>query len=259
MLLLLAACPEQDRHEPCDPECGEYQECIDGVCRDRNCRPPCREGRVCVRGFCLRECDVATSSGCGMSETCCPEIEACADLRSDFWNCGGCGAACDPVRSNICLNSRCACEGYSSAACAAGYGCCESGCEDLQNDAENCGECGHSCGGLQCVNGQCRCSTDEPCPPDQECCPDGCRDLQSDESNCGGCGTVCETGEDCCGGACINTLVDAANCGLCGEPCTEGERCCLGACADVRTDPFNCGECLVDCGPGGSCVDGSCG
>ncbi len=255
---LLAACPEDPGSSTCSPACGEYEECVDGVCRDRTCRPPCREGRVCVRGYCLRTCDASSSAGCVMSETCCPDLRACVDLRTDLFNCGECGFECDRVRSNICSDRRCGCEGYSANPCGEGFGCCADGCKDLQNDPESCGECGHSCGGLDCVAGQCRCSTDEPCPADQECCPDGCRSLQVDPRNCGACGNSCATGEDCCSGGCVNTLADPTHCGLCGETCGEGERCCLGVCVDVGSDPFNCGDCLVDCGAGGVCEGGSC-
>lgn len=258
VILFISGCPEEHHEQPCDPPCGEFQACIEGVCRDQNCQPPCREGRVCVRGFCIRSCDPDTGDGCGLSETCCADLKACVDTATDYYNCGGCGDACPQVRSNVCSGSRCGCAGYSVNPCGEGFGCCDDGCADLMNDAENCGTCGHSCGGLTCVEGECRCSNDEPCPEGEECCPDGCRDLTTDARNCGRCGYACEEGEDCCNGECVNTLIDVGHCGECGNPCIESEQCCFGTCVDVDTDPFNCGDCLVDCGAGGACSGGTC-
>lgn len=262
---LLIGCTE--RHEQdCDPPCIDVQqECVDGVCRDRNCDPPCRGGRVCVRGFCVRACDPDNPSTCGHDETCCEHLRACVNTDTDFYNCGACAQACPTVRSNICTDARCGCQGWSASACQEGFGCCpdtenpeRNECKDLMADPENCGACGHSCGGLQCVDGECRCSTDEPCPEGETCCPNGCRNTQTDSQNCGECGRSCEAGEDCCDGECVNTLVADNHCGACGNSCGGSETCCIGSCTNTNTDVFNCGDCFVDCGEGGRCVDGDC-
>jgi hypothetical protein len=41
------------------------------------------------------------------------------------------------------------------AACPTSQMSCDAGCALLATDANNCGSCGHSCGGGTCVNGQC--------------------------------------------------------------------------------------------------------
>lgn len=261
ILLILAslAFTSCKKDEVCTPACGEYQECLDGICRDRNCRPPCRDNRACVRGVCLRTCEpFASSNPCGAGERCCEDISVCVDTESDFYNCGACGEECPADRSTGCVDGRCSCVGHLAVQCSEGMGCCEDGCVDLSDDPDNCGECGHSCGDIQCVGGRCRCSNDEPCPPEQECCADGCRNLTTDSENCGRCGFTCGSGRDCCLGECANTLMEAAHCGECGRSCPEGFQCCLGTCTDTNTDPFNCGECLRDCGLSGRCVGGSC-
>jgi len=256
-LLLLSHC-DKDEGDSCDPACPPHQRCQDGICRDQDCRPPCREGRVCMRGACLRTCDPEGGARCGATETCCPDTMACVDTSIDFDNCGGCGEACPADRSNECSNSSCGCRGYIAVPCGVDWGCCEDGCKDLQADPENCGACGHDCGGLDCIAGECRCSTDDPCPSDQECCDDGCKDVLTDEANCNRCGNACDAGEDCCGGQCVNTLVEGEHCGDCGQACGGAESCCLGDCVNLSTDPYNCGDCLRDCGLGGSCSGGNC-
>lgn len=257
-LSILAGCDTDRRSAPCEPECSAYQTCVDGICRDANCPTPCRDGRVCVNGFCARGCDSDDPVECHDTETCCSHIQACIDEDNDFFNCGGCGEICPAGRSNYCQNGRCGCRGYTTNPCGEGFGCCADGCKDLQTDTQNCGSCGHSCSNLECVNGECRCSSDDPCPSGEECCSDGCRDLNSDPLNCGRCGTACESGEDCCDGECVNTFTDTRHCGNCGSDCSEGDTCCIGSCANTGTDPFNCGQCLNDCGAGGSCSGGSC-
>lgn len=257
-VLVVPGCPDEPHEKTCDPACGELQQCVDGVCRDVTCDPRCVHGRVCVNGYCLRPCDPEGEDVCAVEETCCPELRACVDTNTDFFNCGACGQACPTARSNYCGDARCGCLGYSVNPCGEGFGCCDDGCKDLLTDAANCGACGHDCGTLQCVDGQCRCSTDEPCPEGEECCEDGCRDLQDDRRNCGRCGYSCDDGQDCCGGECVNTLAEPAHCGQCGRACADGEECCIGVCADTRADPLNCGECLNECGMGEDCSGGSC-
>lgn len=254
-ILLVSGCTDQ-RSQSCTPPCGPAQECSDGVCRDLTCGG-CGAGRVCVNGYCLRPC--SQDDDCTGFETCCEHIRACVDLRTDFYNCGSCANACPTARSNYCANSSCGCEFYSPEPCQEGFGCCADGCKDLEFDNENCGECGHDCGGLDCVGGECRCSADEPCTTGEECCADGCRNLSSDNANCGACGNDCEEiVEECCDGECARILEDLAHCGACGNDCDGSERCCWGECADTRSDRFNCGGCREECGSGSQCVDGDC-
>jgi hypothetical protein len=71
--------------------------------------------------------------------------------------CGTTGNYCN--HGEVCLKSGsvqvCTCNGQT--ACPAGQTCCysPSGCKDVQNDAANCGACGHVCTGGTCQNGQC--------------------------------------------------------------------------------------------------------
>jgi hypothetical protein len=88
----------------------------------------CQTGFHMCSGRCVDDTAPATCGG-----SCTP----CAAPSNGVASCNGvsCQVTCDP--------------GYS--ACATG--CC--GCGDVQNDPNNCGSCGHSCGGEACVDGVC--------------------------------------------------------------------------------------------------------
>ncbi len=68
-----------------------------------------------------------------------------------------CGTSCTPCQAPA--NSVASCNGTScSYACDPGFVACTSGCcscGDIQNDPNNCGYCGHSCGTEACVDGVC--------------------------------------------------------------------------------------------------------
>jgi hypothetical protein len=84
-----------------------------------------------------------------------------------FHECGGtclddtspasCGNACTPCPAPA--NGVAACgAGACTYTCEVGYSVCSTGCcscGDTQTDANNCGYCGHSCGGESCVAGVC--------------------------------------------------------------------------------------------------------
>jgi hypothetical protein len=63
----------------------------------------------------------------------------------------------------------------SGAACGAGSSCCGTqGCKSLQNDNENCGQCGSVCGtGATCSGGACHCGSVE-CAANDSCCGSTC-------------------------------------------------------------------------------------
>ena len=178
-----------------------------------------------------------------------------------------------------CMDGRCECFDAGMVACG-------NTCVDLLTDAENCGECGQTCGmGGFCTGGVCECLEGF-----SVCERDGCVDLQTDANNCGECqrpcpeGAICAEGEclctdgeEICNFACTDTDTDTANCGYCGNRCTSGLACvdgdcgcpdgfevCGDGCQDLQNDPANCGACGLNCGIGGctggvcDCADGGC-
>jgi hypothetical protein len=153
--------------------------CIDIAANPANCGGcgiVCDTGYECVGGACqipeiLVNDDVTTQtndqlvcSAQGLTDC----YGACADLTSDFNNCGICGYICAP--GDICLNGTCTPE-----ACAPSTTNCDNRCTDLNNDQLNCGACGNRCAdGLLCCNG-------------------ACVNIANDPNNCGGCGRACFT------------------------------------------------------------------
>lgn len=134
--------------------------------------------------------------------------------------------------------------GDAVCASAADRDCCadQSGevCTNVQNDQNNCGECGNVCARTKiCSSGVCQ------CPPAEVSCSDLCVDPASDPQNCGGCGHECPTGTTCVSGACSG--------------CPVGSIECNGACVDPASDPRNCGACGNECPTGDACVSGTCG
>jgi hypothetical protein len=163
----------------------------------------CRAGESCTGGRCTCTdpgedetylwCDV------GDEFDCIPAV--------DDFNCGDCGNEC--IGNSRCETSvsgpsaddyRCVCKGSGSAGKTH---CPGDGCTDLDDDTDNCGECGNDCdsGDL--------------------CCDGECADLDYDEDHCGECGNDCNSGQLCCGGTCVNPNSNRDNCGSCGEECED--------------------------------------
>ena len=97
----------------------------------------------------------------------------------------------------------CQCPSARPDACGTGAAAV---CTNRQNDPQNCGACGTTCGvGQACVNGQC--ST--LCPTGQVNCGDGvCRVLATDSAMCGttcGNAVACTGGLVCSGGQCTTS------------------------------------------------------
>ena len=136
----------------------------------------------------------------------------------------------------------------------------------FDQNAEDCGSCGHACGDDQfCFSGACytyTCEDSGYCVLDAgygECCGnDGldCVDVESDANNCGGCGAACTAGMACVNGGCIaDDCSPPSNAGL---PCTNLAAgtygsCCDGQCLSLEDDS-NCGGCGRACPVGGSCT-----
>ncbi len=169
--------------------------------------------------------------------TCCG---TCLDLDNDPLACGGCNIHCP---SNVgmfkCEEGVCVCEDDTPDLC---LGVSGSYCTDLQEDTDNCGECGLVCGaGRECRYGECICDSGAGYFD----CSGTCKHLTDDEDNCGGCGIECDPGVDC---------IDSK----CHQPCTYQQDCpsgkiCTGTFAgnDAVTD----GQCdVVGCTQDSDCA-----
>lgn len=102
--------------------------------------------------------------------------------------------------------------------CPPGTNACPDGCFDLRVDLSNCGACGQTCVGGECLKGGCR------CPEGTELCNGVCLDpttYPTDPNNCGTCGNVC-VGGVCDAGRCL-----APN----GFSCAADTECISGICA----------------------------
>src|SRR5262249_28029657 len=165
-------------------------------------------------------------------ETCCGSY--CADLATDVFNCGHCGAACAAPGANesvACVSGLCVYE------CVPGAEDCGDGaCTDLSSDPDNCGACGTVCPESTpvCFAGACTTGCIGSCP----------------EFWCGGNG---------CGGecACPNGTYCEQN-GWCYDVCPPGLTWCDPGCVDLSTDAYNCGACYHQCAPNEVCAGGVC-
>jgi hypothetical protein len=178
-----------------------------------SCAHACPQGmQFCGGGQCSAISCVAPLADCNglISDQC--EV----DTSTDAANCGACGHVCGAAQgSPSCSSSVC------QFACDAGFAHCSSdpaddaaGCDvDIDNDAGNCGSCGHVCataggtGSASCSGGACQFACTAPyvdCGTNHD--GNGCNvNTNNDASNCGGCGISCGgpnmTG-NCVGGAC---------------------------------------------------------
>ncbi|MHB8053380.1 MAG: thrombospondin type 3 repeat-containing protein [Methanoregula sp.] len=78
----------------------------------------------------------------------------CADLKTDVYNCGGCGNVCPPGPAGSkgaaeCINGQCI-----EHTCPNSQIYCSGQCADVRTDTNNCGTCGVNCNGT-CLQGNC--------------------------------------------------------------------------------------------------------
>jgi hypothetical protein len=78
---------------------------------------------------------------------------------------------------------------HQEVVCPAGALVCSGACRDPAVDADNCGACGHACGG------------------GFDCRAGACVALSTDRLNCGAVGWACQPGESCLSGACTSLQV----------------------------------------------------
>jgi hypothetical protein len=100
-----------------------------------------------------------------------------------------------------------ACSVTVTADCVDGFTACGDICADTADDPDNCGGCGISCGGDECIAGECAtvaCVDDDgACTADGDCCSlfcasDGaCGCIESGDDS-----TFCSDDSDCCSGDC---------------------------------------------------------
>lgn len=173
--------------------------------------------------------------------------------------------------------------------CDTGEKRCMGACIDVQEDNDNCGDCGVECDATHfCKDGACELD----CRSNETICDGACVDTNSDHDHCGSCTKVCTSREACnmgtcsldcggltnCNGACVDLTSSAQHCGDCDTVCGGNTECvssmcgCTGGltlcqenmvdvCLDTDTDPDNCGDCDQVCNLANavaSCVGGSC-
>ena len=216
------------------------------------CANACASGETCCGGSCV---DTDTSkTDCGAcASTCGGTCEGgectCSgqptNLSTDVENCGACGSVCADVFPNsdvTCNSGRCVFSG-----CLSDFANCDqnptlNGCEvDTIGDALNCGTCGTSCQGGDCVSSVC------------ECGGTASSDFQTDPANCGSCGNACSfanAARTCVAGFCQMGAC-AAGFANCDNIPNDGCEVNLGLNGD-------CGACGVTCPAGKVCANATC-
>ncbi len=265
-LLLVVALPALLGLTACDGD-GSADGGLDGAVRDGATRDAARTdagGAICepTCPLDLACCDV---TGGGTS---------CVSLRDDIHNCGDCNVDCLATsRGDACTRSVCTC-GSSPLGCRGtrqDFCCMPTGstpyCANLDQDADNCGDCGVVCDGAvgnRCDGGECRCGdTRAPCLGTEEstCCVSGadvgCVDLRTDQFHCGRCNNLCLGFERCEESTCHRgPETCAGGCGGDDEICCRGqcctrEACMMGTCGGPASDagtPADAGT-PTDAGP----------
>ncbi len=147
------ACPNGAYCAASTCTCPNGQEVCGSTCKDTSadqencgsCGNVCPLGASCSQGSCT--CPYPWTTVCS---------NVCVSLDDDIANCGTCGAVCGAANAApTCVTSVC------QLNCIVGFADCNGhaadGCEtNTDNDALNCGICGHSCAGTSCSSGACQ-------------------------------------------------------------------------------------------------------
>jgi hypothetical protein len=183
-------------------------------------------------------------------------LGACGDKPVPATDAGSDSSTGKPPYANNCVGIDCMC-----ADAGANKSYCRGECVSLQDDLQNCGACGETCGEYQtCVRGACTCPTGELW------CDARCTQVASDYQNCGGCGKRCENDELCAAGSCTSNTTgctppcagdQSCQAGSC--VCPSGQSLCDGRCVNVQNNPDHCGSCDFACGAELGCTNGVCG
>jgi hypothetical protein len=293
--------------------------CCGGTCvnwsTDSNCGgcgQTCPSGSSCgVWGNCLTpngyQVDPIAPSECGAhsSGSVCTTGWCCGGVCTHAAGCsfadGRCDAGSDCRSGEACLDGRCfanPCPLDSDGAhCPFGFNnpygtCCSGNCVNVEEDPNNCGACGVSCGvgtcGGLCLPAKPDIDCPGGCPPDSLCARGLCvdsfcesplynpTDVPPADLNIGSPGgpwfypyniygpffCVAPTGQlGLCGpgGECADLASDPLNCGGFGFACPAGQTCQHGACSG---SPSNCGIgqigrfCNLDAGTSYICCPG---
>ncbi len=158
------------------------------ACSGGSCGLTCDGGfHACGTGASETCADDASTQSCGSSCTPCTapayatsRCDASGGSRACAWSCNAgyhacgagssatcaddtspatCGSSCVSCTAPANASATCVVSSGSHAcsfACNAGFSQCGSSCLDLQNDASNCGACGHSCAPGTCSAGECQ-------------------------------------------------------------------------------------------------------
>ena len=176
--------PSEERCDALDNDCdGLIDEDVVGCCMNGDVRAcgsatgRCTLGEQRCRNERWSTCDGLTP----LSEVCNAEDDDC-DGFTDEGVLNACGA-CGQLPSETCNGADDDCDGLTDEGVLNACGACgpvpSETCNDLdddcdgvvdedaptQDDVNNCGSCGYSCGDLadSCVNGACYCGTGDPC------------------------------------------------------------------------------------------------
>lgn len=182
----------RDIGPPCELSCGATQACCyleeEAQCTDLSanvshcggCGVDCvasGRGDSCENRQCA--CGLNDIGCTGTIDECCPAVPGgvgahCANVRTAFADCGGCGRECSPRQASVCQNGDCIC-GTSGRGCSGADDevCCDVGplgtyaCVDTLRDRSHCGGCESRCRSDQrCDAGVCVSRFDSGATPD---------------------------------------------------------------------------------------------